>query len=174
MQPVFAGHSRLPAGGFPAILPDMEKLDHLDRRLLTILQRDASLSLEDLGERVGLSRNAVWRRVKALEEAGIIRARVALLDPEKLGLCLTVFMLIKAERHTPDWLDRFTAATRDMPEILGAYRMTGDLDYLIRARVADVKAYDRLYKALIARVDLHDVSASFVMEETKETTALPV
>lgn len=152
----------------------MEKLDHLDRRLLTILQRDASLSLEDLGDRVGLSRNAVWRRVKALEEAGIIRARVALLDPEKLGLGLTVFMMIKAERHTPDWLDRFTAATRDMPEILGAYRMTGDLDYLIRARVADVKAYDRLYKALIARVDLHDVSASFVMEETKETTALPV
>ncbi|MFZ0099660.1 MAG: Lrp/AsnC family transcriptional regulator [Gemmobacter sp.] len=152
----------------------MEKLDHLDRRILAILQRDAGLSLEELGDRVGLSRNAVWRRVKALEETGIIRARVALLDPEKLGLGLTVFMMIKAERHTPDWLDNFTRATADMPEILGAYRMTGDLDYLIRARVADVKAYDRLYKDLIARVDLHDVSASFVMEETKETTALPV
>ncbi|GGO24835.1 ArsR family transcriptional regulator [Gemmobacter aquaticus] len=152
----------------------MEKLDHLDRRILAILQRDAGLSLEELGDRVGLSRNAVWRRVKALEEAGIIRARVALLDPEKLGLGLTVFMMIKAERHTTDWLDNFTRATADMPEILGAYRMTGDLDYLIRARVADVKAYDRLYKDLIARVDLHDVSASFVMEETKETTALPV
>ena len=152
----------------------MEKLDHLDRRILAILQRDAGLSLEELGDRVGLSRNAVWRRVKALEEAGIIRARVALLDPEKLGLGLTVFMMIKAERHTTDWLDNFTRATADMPEILGAYRMTGELDYLIRARVADVKAYDRLYKDLIARVDLHDVSASFVMEETKETTALPV
>lgn len=152
----------------------MEKLDHLDRRILTILQRDAGLSLEELGDRIGLSRNAVWRRVKALEESGVIRARVALLDPDKLGLGLTVFMMIKAERHTPDWLDRFTHATRDMPEILGAYRMTGDLDYLIRARVADVKAYDRLYKELISRVDLHDVSASFVMEETKETTALPV
>jgi Lrp/AsnC family transcriptional regulator len=152
----------------------MEKLDHLDRRILAILQRDAGLSLEELGDRVGLSRNAVWRRVKALEETGIIRARVALLDPEKLGLGLTVFMMIKAERHTTDWLDNFTRATADMPEILGAYRMTGDLDYLIRARVADVKAYDRLYKDLIARVDLHDVSASFVMEETKETTALPV
>lgn len=152
----------------------MEKLDHLDRRILAILQRDAGLSLEELGDRVGLSRNAVWRRVKALEETGIIRARVALLDPEKLGLGLTVFMMIKAERHTPDWLDNFTRATADMPEILGAYRMTGDLDYLIRARVADVKAYDRLYKDLIARVALHDVSASFVMEETKETTALPV
>jgi Lrp/AsnC family transcriptional regulator len=152
----------------------MEKLDHLDRRILAILQRDAGLSLEELGDRVGLSRNAVWRRVKALEETRIIRARVALLDPEKLGLGLTVFMMIKAERHTTDWLDNFTRATADMPEILGAYRMTGDLDYLIRARVADVKAYDRLYKDLIARVDLHDVSASFVMEETKETTALPV
>lgn len=152
----------------------MERLDHLDRRILAILQRDAGLSLEELGDRVGLSRNAVWRRVKALEETGIIRARVALLDPEKLGLGLTVFMMIKAERHTTDWLDNFTRATADMPEILGAYRMTGDLDYLIRARVADVKAYDRLYKDLIARVDLHDVSASFVMEETKETTALPV
>jgi Lrp/AsnC family transcriptional regulator len=152
----------------------MEKLDHLDRRILAILQRDAGLSLEELGDRVGLSRNAVWRRVKALEETGIIRARVALLDPEKLGLGLTVFMMIKAERHTTDWLDNFTRATADMPEILGAYRMTGDLDYLIRARVADVKAYDRLYKDLIARVALHDVSASFVMEETKETTALPV
>ena len=152
----------------------MEKLDHLDRRILAILQRDAGLSLEELGDRVGLSRNAVWRRVKALEETGIIRARVALLDPEKLGLGLTVFMMIKAERHTTDWLDNFTRATADMPEILGAYRMTGDLDYLIRARVADVKAYDRLYKDLIARVDLHEVSASFVMEETKETTALPV
>ncbi|WP_151717584.1 Lrp/AsnC family transcriptional regulator [Gemmobacter serpentinus] len=152
----------------------MEKLDHLDRRILTILQTDAALSLEELGDRIGLSRNAVWRRVKALEEIGIIRARVALLDAERLDLGLTVFMMIKAERHTPDWLDRFTRATRDMPQILGAYRMTGELDYLIRARVADVKAYDRLYKDLIARVELHDVSASFVMEEIKETTALPV
>ena len=161
-------------GRFLAILHNMEKLDHLDRRILTILQRDAALSLEELGDQIGLSRNAVWRRVKALEEAGIIRARVALLDPDKLGLGLTVFMMIRASRHSPDWLEAFTRATRDMPEILGAYRMTGDLDYLIRARVADVKAYDRLYKDLIARVDLHDVSASFVMEETKETTALPV
>jgi Lrp/AsnC family transcriptional regulator len=165
---------RLKTGTIPAILRNMEKLDHIDRRILAILQRDASLSLEDLGERIGLSRNAVWRRVRALEESGVIRARVALLDPEKLGLGLTVFMMIRAERHTPDWLEKFTRATRDMPEILSAYRMTGDLDYLIRARVADVKAFDRLYKDLIARVELHDVSSSFVMEETKETTALPV
>ena len=161
-------------GETPAILPDMQKLDHLDRRILTILQRTAGLSLEELGEEVGLSRNAVWRRVKVLEETGVIRGRVALLDPELLGLGLTVFMMIRTDRHTADWLDTFAEATRDMPEILGAYRMTGDLDYLVRARVADVRAYDRLYRALVARVDLHDVSASFVMEELKDTTALPL
>jgi Lrp/AsnC family transcriptional regulator len=152
----------------------MEINDPLDRKILIALQRNADLALEDLGARVGLSRNAVWRRVKALEAAGVIRARVALLDAEKVGLGLTVFMMIRTDRHAPDWLDRFGQATRDIPEILGAYRMTGDLDYLIRARVADVKAYDRLYQKLVARVELADVSASFVMEELKETTELPL
>lgn len=148
--------------------------DPMDRKILIALQENADLALEDLGARVGLSRNAVWRRVKALEAAGVIRRRVALLDPEKLGLGLTVFMMIRTERHAPDWLDRFAAATRDMPEILGAYRMSGELDYLVRARVADVRAYDRLYQDLIGRIDLADVSASFVMEELKETTELPL
>lgn len=152
----------------------MEKLDQIDRKILCHLQDDASLALEELGERVGLSRNAVWRRVKALEATGVIRARVALLDPDAVGLGLTVFMMIRTDRHSPDWLERFAKATREMPEVLGAYRMTGDLDYLVRARVADVKAYDRLYQDLLRRVDLHDVSASFVMEELKETTALPI
>lgn len=152
----------------------MEKFDTLDRAILSVLQRDASRPLEAIGETVGLSRNAVWRRVKALEEAGVIRGRVALVEPEAVGLGLTVFILIRTKDHAPGWLDRFAAATRDMPEILGAYRMTGDLDYLIRARVADVKAYDALYQRLIRRVELADVSASFVMEELKETTVLPV
>ncbi len=152
----------------------MKTFDTIDRKILAILQRQADLPLEDLGAQVGLSRNAVWRRVKMLEAAGVIRARVALLDPETVGLGLTVFMLIRTDRHAPDWLDQFARATRDMPQILGAYRMTGDLDYLIRARVADVKGYDRLYQDLVARVDLADVSASFVMEEIKETTELPM
>jgi len=152
----------------------MENFDHLDRRILSNLQREADLSLEDLGERVGLSRNAVWRRVKALDASGVIRARVALLNADAVGLGLTVFMMIRTDRHTSDWLARFAQATRDMPEILGAYRMSGDLDYLIRACVADVKGYDRLYQELVRRVDLHDVSASFVMEEIKDTTALPL
>lgn len=149
-------------------------LDDLDRRILAVLQADSALGLEDIGDRVGLSRNAVWRRVRALEEAGIIRGRVAILDAAKLGLGLTVFIFVRTRSHEPGWLEKFARATRDMPEIQGAYRMTGDLDYLIRARVADVAAYDALYQRLIRRVEMTDVSASFVMEELKETTALPL
>lgn len=152
----------------------MATIDSFDAKILKLLQRDAALPLEEIGAAVGLSRNAVWRRIKALEAAGVIRARVALLDPERLGIGLTVFMQIRTDRHAADWLDRFARATRDMPEILGAYRMSGDLDYLIRARVADVKAYDRLYRELTRRIELADVSASFVMEEIKETTELPL
>jgi Lrp/AsnC family transcriptional regulator len=152
----------------------METIDTFDAKILKLLQRDAALPLEEIGDRVGLSRNAVWRRVKALEAAGVIRARVALVDAEKVGLGLTVFMLIRTDRHAPDWQERFSKATRDMPEILGSYRMSGDLDYLIRARVADVKGYDRLYQDLTRRVELADVSASFVMEEIKDVTELPV
>ena len=150
----------------------MSEIDDIDRRILTELQRAADLPLDQLGERVGLSRNACWRRVKAMEASGVIRQRVALLDAEKLGLGLTVFMQIKAARHDAEWLERFARATRTMPEVQGVYRMTGELDYLIRARVADMKGYDRLYQRLVAKVPMGDVSASFVMEEIKETTAL--
>ena len=152
----------------------MVDFNDLDRKILQQMQRSAEIPLEKLGEAVGLSRNAVWRRIKALEERGVIRGRVALLDPEKLDLGLTVFMLIRTASHAPGWLDDFAAATKGMPEILGAYRMTGDLDYLIRARVSDMAAYDRLYQRLIRRVEMSDVSASFVMEEIKETTELPL
>ncbi len=148
--------------------------DELDRRILRALQKDAGRSLDDIGQEVGLSRNAVWRRVRALEEADIIQGRVALIDPVKVGLRLTVFILVRTQSHSPDWLDRFSKATRDMEEIQGAYRMTGDLDYLIRAQVADVAAYDALYQRLIRRVEMTDVSASFVMEKIKDTTALPL
>lgn len=152
----------------------MQVIDETDRKILRLLQQDSAIPLEAIGDRVNLSRNAVWRRVRLLEEAGIIRGRVALLDAERIGLGLSVFLMIRTSDHRPDWLERFARATQDMPEILGAYRMTGDLDYLVRARVADVKAYDALYQQLIRRVDLADVSASFVMEEIKDTTALPV
>ena len=152
----------------------MVDIDDADRRILKQLQRDAGQSLDQLGEAVGLSRNACWRRIRALEDSGVLRSRVCLLDAEKLNLGLTVFMQIRTNQHAPDWMARFSSATRDMPEIMGVYRMTGDLDYLIRARVADMKDYDRLYRQLIRKVPLSDVSASFVMEEIKETTELPL
>jgi Lrp/AsnC family transcriptional regulator len=152
----------------------MTTLDDIDRRILAQLQRDTSQPLDALGEAVNLSRNACWRRIRAMEDAGIITGRVALLDAAKLGLGLTVFIQIRTNNHTPDWLATFKSITKSMPEIQGVYRMTGDLDYLIRARVADMAGYDRLYQAMTRRLPLSDVSASFVMEEIKETTALPL
>jgi Lrp/AsnC family transcriptional regulator len=152
----------------------MKTIDDIDRRILVELQRDAGQSLDALGEAVGLSRNACWRRIGALEKSGIIKGRVVLLDAAQLGLGLTVFIQVRTNAHASDWLRRFSSATRSMPEILGVYRMSGELDYLIRARVADMAGYDRLYQKLIGKVQLSDVSASFVMEEIKETTALPL
>ena len=150
-----------------------EKIDGIDRRILFELQTDATLSVDQLSERVGLSRNACWRRVRILEEEGVITGRVALVDPDKVGLGLAVFIMVRTSHHEPGWLARFREAVSAIPEITGVYRMSGDLDYVLRARVPDVKAYDRLYQRLIAKVPLTDVSASFVMEEIKETTALP-
>ncbi|MEM8653846.1 MAG: Lrp/AsnC family transcriptional regulator [Pseudomonadota bacterium] len=152
----------------------METYDTIDAKILRELQQDASLSLDQLGERVALSRNACWRRVKALEDAGVIKRRVALIDAAAVGLGLMVFMQIRTQSHDPDWQARFSRATRTIPGILSVYRMTGDLDYLIRARVADMAGYDALYQQLIAQVPIADVSASFVMEEIKDSTALPL
>ncbi|TYR33078.1 Lrp/AsnC family transcriptional regulator [Mesorhizobium microcysteis] len=150
------------------------EIDTIDRRLLAELQRDATLTIDQLSDRLNLSRNACWRRMRILEEKGVITARVALVDPEKLGLGLSVFILLRTSHHDPDWLKRFRDAVTSFPEITGVYRMSGDLDYVLRARVADVKAYDRLYQRLIEKVPLDDVSASFVMEEIKDTTVIPV
>ena len=150
------------------------KLDDLDRKLLAELQADASDSLEKVGERIGLSRNACWNRVRRLEEAGVLKARVALVDPAAVNLGLTVFIAVRTNEHDPNWLETFARVTRSMPEIQGVYRTSGQLDYLIRARVPDVAAYDALYQRLIRKVRLADVSASFVMQEIKETTALPL
>ncbi|MEO1067201.1 MAG: Lrp/AsnC family transcriptional regulator [Pseudomonadota bacterium] len=149
-------------------------LDDLDRRLLGEVQRDAGESLEKLGERIGLSRNACWNRIKKLEDAGYLKARVALVDPEKINLGLSVFIALRTNDHDPAWLETFARETRQIPEILGVYRTAGDLDYLIHARVPDVPAYDALYQRLIRKIKLADVSASFVMQEIKETTALPL
>ena len=153
---------------------NMHEVDDIDRRILGALQRDAAQSLDALGAQIGLSRNACWRRIRMMEDAGIITGRIATVDAAKLGFSLTVFMQVRTNAHAPDWLQKFSAATKAMPEIQGVYRMSGDLDYLIWARVTDMAGYDRLYQRLIARVPLSDVSASFVMEEIKETAQLPL
>lgn len=149
-------------------------MDELDRAILRRLQVDASLRIETLAEQVNLSRNACWRRVRQLEERGIIRKRVALLDPDMVGLELSVMVLIRTDSHDPDWLKRFADAVRALPQIIGAYRVAGDVDYALRVRLASMKDYDDFYQQLIRRVEIADISASFVMEELKETTALPV
>ena len=149
-------------------------LDTIDKSILRILQQDATLSVDDLSDRVNLSRNAAWRRVKQLEQSGVITGRVALVDPSQVGCALTAMVQIKTNQHEADWIDKFRKAIVNMPEIVGAYRMTGDLDYVLRVRVADVPAYDAFYKRLTSRISVSDISASFVMEEIKETTAVPL
>ena len=148
-------------------------IDKIDIKILTLLQKDAAVSMDILSERVGLSRNACWRRVKQMEDADVILGRVALLDPDAVGVGLLVFVMIRTNAHAPDWLLKFEEAVRTMPEIVGAHRMSGELDYILRVRVANVKGYDVFYQRLIARVPISDISASFVMDDIKDTTELP-
>ncbi len=148
-------------------------LDSSDRRILEALQADASLSLADLSERLNLSRSACGRRLQRLESEGYIRARVALLDAARLGLPLTVFISIKTNEHNAEWAERFQAVVERLPGVLEAHRLAGEVDYLIKAVVADMADYDSLYQQLI-EARLTDVSAAFVMEEIKNTVALPI
>ena len=148
-------------------------MDSIDRKLLSLLQDDASIPLQDMATRVGLSVNPCWRRIKRMESEGIIRARVAVLDPEKLGLNVTVFVRIKIREHSADWVKRFAIAVKSIPEILECHRIGGDIDYLLKVIVADIAGYDRVYKRLIARVpSLADVSALFSMERITYTTKI--
>ncbi len=149
------------------------RLDAADLRLLRQLQRDASLALVDLAESVNMSRSACWRRLQRLRESGIIREQVMLLNPAALGLSLTVFISVRTNHHNAAWSRQFREVIDGIPGILEAYRMGGDVDYLLKAVVADMPDYDRLYQELIA-ADLFDVSAGFVMEELKNTTSLPL
>ena len=149
-------------------------MDPKDRTILRELQRDCDQPIEMLAEKVHLSRNACWRRIKTLEAEGVIRGRVALVDGGRINLGLIAFIAIKTSHHDPKWLEKFSAAVRDLPEIIGVYRTTGETDYLLHAVVPDIAGYDRLYKRLIAKIPLTDVSSSFVMEKIKETTALPL
>lgn len=149
-------------------------LDTFDHKILASLQRDARIPLDSLADIIGLSRNACWRRVKRMEQDGVIKRQVALVDAAAVGLPLSVFVLIRTNNHEDGWLQRFERAVNDLPEIIGAHRMSGDLDYILRVQIADVAAYDAFYRRLIKRVPLSDISASFVMENIKDTTALPV
>lgn len=151
-----------------------ENIDDTDRLILRALQADASESLEALAARASISVNTCWRRVKRLEESGLLMRRVALVDPEKVGLGQTVFVAIRTRDHSAGWLERFAKTVRAIPEVVEFYRMAGDVDYLLKVQVASVRDYDRVYRQLITRIDLADVSATFAMECIKNTTELPL
>lgn len=149
-------------------------LDAVDRKILALLQHDASLSVADVAEKVNLSVTPCWRRIQKLDEAGVIQRRVALLDASKLNLGVTAFVAIRTSQHNPAWLEKFAKAVASIPEIVEVYRMSGDVDYLLRVVVPDIAGYDAVYKKLIKSVELTDVSSSFAMEKLKATTALPL
>ncbi|MCU0886759.1 MAG: Lrp/AsnC family transcriptional regulator [Rubritepida sp.] len=149
-------------------------MDEIDSRILACLQEDATLPLAEVATQAGLSPSPCWRRIRRLEEAGVIRARVALLDAEKMNVGVTVFVSIRTERHSMEWAERFCRAVAAMPEVLELHRMSGNVDYLLRVVVPDIAAYDGVYKRLIAIAELRDVSSSFSMERIKYTTALPL
>lgn len=154
---------------------DRMNLDSMDRKILNILQEDASLSIQDLGERVGLSVNPCWRRIKRMEEAGVIERRVAIVNPAALGLSATVFVSIRTNKHDREWLASFAAGVAAIPEITECHRMSGTVDYLLKIIVRDIAHYDDVYQRLIRKVPgLEDVSSTFSMERLKFSTAIDV
>ena len=149
-------------------------MDAIDRKILAVVQQDASLSVAEIGQRVGLSSTPCWKRLQRLEADGVIIRRVALIDPEKVGLGITVFVSIETGDHSQEWLKRFAEVVGAMPEVMEFYRMAGDVDYMLRVVVPDIQGYDGFYKKLIATVPLKNVTSRFAMERIKSTTALPI
>jgi len=149
-------------------------MDKKDRRILELLQQNALLTAAELAEEVGLTTTPCWRRIQKLEQQGYIKARVALLDRQKMNVGITVFVAVRTSRHSGDWLQRFMAAVQRMPEIVEAHRLSGDTDYMLRIVVPSIAEYDRVYQQLIKELEFFDVSSSFSMEEIKSTTAVPV
>ncbi|MDH3450970.1 MAG: Lrp/AsnC family transcriptional regulator [Gammaproteobacteria bacterium] len=149
-------------------------MDRFDRRILAILQVDADMSIADLAERVGLSKNPCWRRVQKLQSAGVIARRVALLDAARLNVGTTVFVKIRTDQHNLDWLRRLRTAVDGLPEVTEFYRMAGDMDYLLKVVVPSIEAFDAVYKRLIEKIDIFEVSSYFAMEEIKNSTELPL
>jgi Transcriptional regulators len=149
-------------------------MDLIDRKIIAELQKDATLSIAQIAERVGLSQTPCWKRVQKLEQAGVILGRVALMAPEKIGFGLTVFVEVEAADHSPDWRDNFAATVGTMPEVMEIHRMAGDVDYLLRVAVSDMSAFDNFYKRLTDSVLLKNVTSHFAMERIKTTTAYPI
>ncbi len=149
-------------------------MDAIDRKILALLQEDAELPLAQVAAKVNLSPTPCWRRIQKLKESGVIRATVALCDPAKLNVGVTVFVAVRTSQHTQAWLERFAKGVREIPEVVELYRMSGEVDYLLRVVVPDIAAYDAVYKRLIKIAELTDVSSSFAMEQMKYSTALPL
>ncbi len=150
------------------------RLDEMDRKILGELQDDAGQSLDEIARKVGSSKTPVWNRIRRMREAGVILRQTAVLDPEALGLEACFFVLIRTSEHEADWQRRFLEVLRHRPEVLEAHRLAGDIDYILKVRVANARAYDTFYQALIAEVRIYNVTALLSMEEIKSTTALPL
>ena len=149
-------------------------IDDIDMRILEALQKDASQSVSDIAKRAGVSTTPCWRRIQRLEAEGVISKRVALLDRAQLNAAVTVFIAVRTSKHTVEWLEKFRKVVKDIPEIVDFYRMSGEIDYLLKAYVPDIASYDALYKKLIAKIELSDVTSMFAMEELKATTEIPL
>ena len=149
-------------------------MDEIDRKILSCLQLNASMPVAEIAAEAGLSTSPCWRRIQKLEADGGIHSRVALVDKEKLNRGVTVFAMVKTSRHEVGWLEAFAKAVSDLPEVVEFYRMSGEVDYLLKIVVPDIAAYDAVYKRLIEKVSFYDVSSSFAMEQIKYTTALPL
>lgn len=149
-------------------------MDRTDKAILAILQQDATLPVADIARKVGLSTTPCWRRIQKLEEDKVIRKRVAVLDPEKINAGVTVFVSIKTDKHNDEWLKRFAEVIVEFSEVVGFYRMSGDVDYLLKVVVPDIRAYDTFYKKLVSRIDIENVSSAFAMERIKDSSQLPL
>ena len=149
-------------------------MDRTDRKILSILQEDATMPVADIARKVGLSTTPCWRRIQKLEEDKVIERRVAVLSPGKVNVGVTVFVSIRTDKHNAEWLKRFSEVITKMPEVVGFYRMSGQIDYLLKVVVPDIAAYDAVYKRLVSDIDIEDVSSAFAMERIKDTMTLPL
>ena len=149
-------------------------MDRLDKKILKLLQEDCTIPVAEIGKRIGLSTTPCWRRIQKLEEDGVIQSRVALVDAKQVNAAVTVFISIRTGAHSSEWLQRFAEVVSDFPEVTEFYRMSGEIDYLLKVVVPDIAAYDVFYKKLITKIDIKDVSSTFAMEQIKYTTELPL